>query len=355
MKRILTLLLVLLLTAPAAAQFTIPYTFSPLTRAQSAQVNANFSLLANALDRRGGTMTGDLIAENIEPSADDTYASGASDARWSNVYSVLGNFSGNITAATLNTFTFDQSVASGASPTFVGTNISGVTEANVTDGALLARLAANEAVTGNWSFAGASFLGVPSELYRDIATSYTRISGGNGASLGSWVALYGQTHATNANQIALVANNGISTTGYFNSASGQPGFFAYLSASTGANTVDDGEVLVFDTELFDGSGSYNNANGVFTAPVTGIYQFCARVSYSDTSGDASGFQFAATSHTFYGPSTTATGSHSHCTYAPLTSGNTISVRATESAIGGITANGAASPNLISYVSGRLVM
>jgi hypothetical protein len=35
-------------------------------------------------------------------------------------------FPGNVTVTTMNTYTFDQSVASGASPTFTGTNITGI-------------------------------------------------------------------------------------------------------------------------------------------------------------------------------------------------------------------------------------
>jgi hypothetical protein len=35
-------------------------------------------------------------------------------------------FPGNVTVTTMNTYTFDQSVASGATPTFTGTNITGI-------------------------------------------------------------------------------------------------------------------------------------------------------------------------------------------------------------------------------------
>jgi hypothetical protein len=45
-------------------------------------------------------------------------------------------FPGNVTVTTMNTYTFDQSVASGASPTFTGTNITGIP-----DGALSANVA----------------------------------------------------------------------------------------------------------------------------------------------------------------------------------------------------------------------
>jgi hypothetical protein len=43
-------------------------------------------------------------------------------------------FPGNVTVTTLNTYTFNQSVASGATPTFTGTNITGVPAASVLAG-----------------------------------------------------------------------------------------------------------------------------------------------------------------------------------------------------------------------------
>jgi hypothetical protein len=48
----------------------------------------------------------------------------------------------------------------------------------------------------------------------------------------------------------------------------QPSFNAYAPAVTsGSNTI------IFQTERHDTGGDYNNSTGVFTAPVTGVYQF----------------------------------------------------------------------------------
>ncbi len=62
----------------------------------------------------------------------------------------------------------------------------------------------------------------------------------------------------------------------------QPAFEAYKSADTinilGNNTAVS--PIIFDTELFDVQGSYNNATGVFTASVTGYYLFSAGVGIS---------------------------------------------------------------------------
>ncbi len=46
------------------------------------------------------------------------------------------------------------------------------------------------------------------------------------------------------------------------------GFSAYLSTSP---TVGNGNRIVFDAEVFDDANAF--ANGVFTAPLNGVYQF----------------------------------------------------------------------------------
>lgn len=63
----------------------------------------------------------------------------------------------------------------------------------------------------------------------------------------------------------------------------QPAFLAYKSAPT-ANATGDGTLIspiIYDTELFDVQGNYDNATGIFTAPVTGYYSFSASVSLSN--------------------------------------------------------------------------
>ncbi len=58
----------------------------------------------------------------------------------------------------------------------------------------------------------------------------------------------------------------------------QPAFLAFNSA-TDSNVTGDATTytVVFDTEVFDQNSDYNNATGVFTAPITGRYLFTANV------------------------------------------------------------------------------
>lgn len=80
---------VLCSVASVEAQITPIYTFNQRTVAESAKVNANFALLANALNRTGGTITGNIavtsgvtidgvdisvaLAQNVGPTASPSF------------------------------------------------------------------------------------------------------------------------------------------------------------------------------------------------------------------------------------------------------------------------------------------
>jgi len=70
----------------------------------------------------------------------------------------------------------------------------------------------------------------------------------------------------------------------------QPAFFAWLSAGvadvTGDNTA---YTIIYDTEVFDQNADFDLGTSIFTAPVTGKYQFDGQLSYTvDTSAPTSG-------------------------------------------------------------------
>lgn len=90
MKRFLLTLVLLLIAVPALAQITPPNIFTFKTLAESAKVNENFAVLANALNRTGGAITGNIsvsagitidgidisvaLGQNVGPSSSPTFA-----------------------------------------------------------------------------------------------------------------------------------------------------------------------------------------------------------------------------------------------------------------------------------------
>jgi len=81
----------------------------------------------------------------------------------------------------------------------------------------------------------------------------------------------------------------------------QPAFSAYLS-STQTNKTGNGTpyTVIFDTELFDQNSDYNNATGIFTAPVTGRYKFDAQVHLTGcTIADQIAVTIVTTSRTYW--------------------------------------------------------
>jgi hypothetical protein len=157
----------------------VPNTFISGTTILASAVNANFDAVeAQALNRAGGTMTGNLIF-----SPDNTYDLGASGATrprdvhvsrkiytydltlTNDLQGVTATFSGAVTAGGL---TFSSGSISGltnvtASGTITsgefsggGASLTGIVETAITDGAVLARVAADETISGGWTFTKAA-------------------------------------------------------------------------------------------------------------------------------------------------------------------------------------------------------
>ena len=87
---------------------------------------------------------------------------------------------------------------------------------------------------------------------------------------------YVSSNLTGALSINASAPSGaitVSSAGYVTRPNG-PSFSAYIGSSQ-SNVTGNGTayVVIFDTVITNVSSSYNNSTGIFTVPVTGVYQF----------------------------------------------------------------------------------
>jgi hypothetical protein len=81
---------------PVNGQVTIPNSFTNGTTADADQVNANFTALGTqSLNRTGGTMTGTMSSQAIQPSSSATYDLGAVGLKYKDLY-----LSGDLKSAT---------------------------------------------------------------------------------------------------------------------------------------------------------------------------------------------------------------------------------------------------------------
>lgn len=113
-------------------------------------------------------------------------------------------------------------------------------------------------------------------------------SGGNVNITKSFVAgIYNVTPGSGTTLPVIIDSNGQLGTGFVQPS--LPAFSAYVSADQN-NVTGDGTAytVIFDTELADYTNSYNNATGVFTAPLSGLYSFQTTVGFSTTNVNYSG-------------------------------------------------------------------
>lgn len=266
MRRLLTFFVFLLLSAaPAWAQLgSVPYTFTAGTVAQPDEVNTNFdTIYSNALNRLGGTMGGHLT---FSPSGtfDILNPRDLALARNATIGGTL-DVAGVTTVSAINVSTLvctgcvdaAQLAASAVSPgsyggaaevgtftvdadgrlTAAGSTAIQIAETAITDGSLLARVAASETYTGANTYTGAtSFQGTPTITNTSPILNFTET--GVAADNGRWRAVGDGT------QWAIQALNdagSVATSALLFSRSGTTVLAATLAATsiglTGATTV----------------------------------------------------------------------------------------------------------------------
>lgn len=139
-------------------------------------------------------------------------------------------------------------------------NMTGTTVGNVTN--LIIGGSGVNKVTGCVLNSGSA---VAATISTTTLMTSTTISSSNAASInGAGTLNYGDLVFTSGAVIGVTTQNNLNPT---------VAFSAYLSASTSNDKTGDGTVytVICDTEIFDKGSNYNNATGVFTAPVPGLY------------------------------------------------------------------------------------
>lgn len=127
--------------------------------------------------------------------------------------------------------------------------------------------------------------------------------------------------------------------------------FLAVNSATDANVLT-GATVDFDSEIYDVSGSF--AADVFTAPVAGVYEFCASIDYADNAASefSASINIGGVLQQIGRELVTTAGGLSGCTHASMSAGGTasVSVTTTDTAVDIL---GSASPR-ITWFSGRLV-
>lgn len=143
----------------------------------------------------------------------------------------------------------------------------------------------------------------------------------------------------------------------------QSAFAAHLS-STQLNVTGDGTVytIICDTEDLDRNSDYNNGTGIFTAPITGLYNISAQVTTGTHDATNSNCELVTTGRTVgfgrFNPSVcdTASGviSYTLAVNLYLTAGDTAYIRVTESNGTLITDVSGAAKTYFTFFTGTLL-
>lgn len=366
MKRLVFFLALLGLAAPSEAQFTITHVFSPGTPILASEVNANFDLLADAVNRTGGTITGNIAVDpNITIDGVDIsdFLQSTGEVRsgtlgtvalpafsrvgdedtgmWfpasgSLAWSLDGVERMRLSASGLTVFGTNIINSSGKIPGFTstyfssldGSAITNVSESSIIDGSVFARLASDETITGSWTHNIGTIVADKhivdyTATWNNAATVFTgvQVSVTNTASAAGSKPVKVSVGGSEKFSIGVDGTTSMSTfqmttgasNGYVLTSDGS-GNASWQSLPAGTTGVPTGMVAMFESACPSGwtrrSGTGETYENKF---VRGGATYSAAGGGSDTH-----------SHTIDPPNTTSTaaGAHTHTVDIPSTSSST---------------------------------
>lgn len=273
------------------AQISPTYTFINATIISADEVNANFALLTNALNRTGGTMTGTLTSRDITPNSTATYDLGTSGVKFRSAY-----FSSTVNADTVSL------------TTLTCTGCVSTTQIASAYSNLYAALADNETVTGTWVFENADGLRVldSNASHPLILTTSSNLTANRTLTL-----VPGDSDRTLTLSGNATLNQDVSTTALPTFAGVVlDRFRAYSTSENAAGRATlSGTTPIF--ELYDSDaavdakyGRWNGANGVMSfETVDDAYTTAASQWSVSRAGDMSFKTMGVTSHTSKSAST----------------------------------------------------
>jgi len=264
---------------------------------------------------------------------------------------VAGTTGQVLTGVTGSAPTF-QAAAAGGIATITGDTGGALSGSNITFAGGATGLSFGGAgTTETLTFAGITANGGTVSLATDATTSTINVGTGAGAK----TTTLGSTNTTSSTAIKSGSGNIVMNSGLTVDSTGrdynrvQPAFSAYLSSPV-TNVTGDSTLytVICDTALFDQNSNYNTGTGLFTAPVTGRYQFNISA-YWTSVGAGFASQYITINSTLYnvilvgpGAAISAQFCFSGSMLLPMTAGDTASLQVRGSGITKIMGiNGAA--------------